>query len=278
MSNNLVIYHADCFDGVTAAWVVSRFGGWGDAEYHGAKYGEDPPDVRGKRVLIVDFCYPRPIMERLDADAGFLRCLDHHKTAAEECGDLDFCVFDMERSGAGLAWDHMTRDPRPWLVDVVEDRDLWRHRLNGTSEIMAWIAAQPMTFKAWDRLHAMDSRGAFNAGRHVQAYIDQYGRKARAQARWESINGYHVPTVNMPYMNCSEHVGKLLEENPEAPFAAGYFRRADGRWQFSLRSSPPGVLRPHAGFDVSAVAKQYGGGGHAQAAGFDVERLPWDQD
>ena len=69
-------------------------------------------------------------------------------------------------------------------------------------------------------------------------------------------------------MNCSEHVGRLLEKNPDALFAAGYFQRADRKWQFSLRS--------REGFDVSEVAKKYGGGGHAPAAGFEVTILPWE--
>jgi len=32
----------------------------------------------------------------------------------------------------------------------------------------------------------------------------------------------------------------------------------------------------HAGVDVSRVAKKYGGGGHAQAAGFPCRELPFD--
>jgi len=49
------------------------------------------------------------------------------------------------------------------------------------------------------------------------------------------------------------------EQFPEAPFAGYYFDRKDAR-QFGFRS--------HNGFDVSAVCKRYGGGGHAAAAGF----------
>jgi nanoRNase/pAp phosphatase (c-di-AMP/oligoRNAs hydrolase) len=46
------------------------------------------------------------------------------------------------------------------------------------------------------------------------------------------------------------------------PFAACYWDTPDGRF-FSLRSSD-------AGEDVSAIAQQYGGGGHRNAAGFSV--------
>ena len=48
------------------------------------------------------------------------------------------------------------------------------------------------------------------------------------------------------------------------PFAACYWDTLDGR-VFSLRSTDEGL-------DVSAIASEYGGGGHAQAAGFKVPR------
>jgi nanoRNase/pAp phosphatase (c-di-AMP/oligoRNAs hydrolase) len=46
------------------------------------------------------------------------------------------------------------------------------------------------------------------------------------------------------------------------PFAGCYWDTPDGR-VFGLRSTDEGV-------DVSAVAKQYGGGGHRNASGFRV--------
>jgi oligoribonuclease NrnB/cAMP/cGMP phosphodiesterase (DHH superfamily) len=184
----------------------------------------------------------------------------------------------MARSGAGIAWDYLSSQVfppdrfekvrRPWLVDYIEDRDLWRQALPRTREVSAYIASLPMTFEEWDTLSATPWKAVADKGAAVQRYIDTYGAKAREMARVEGISGHRVPTINLPYMNCSEHVGALAEEYPDAPFAAGYFRRADGRWQFSLRSRD--------GFDVSAIAKVFGGGGHVGAAGFDVDRLPWE--
>lgn len=69
---DLCIYHGPgCLDGFGAAWAVwSRWGD--DVEYRAANYGQAPPDVTGKAVLIVDFSYP---LETLRAMAGgFRRC------------------------------------------------------------------------------------------------------------------------------------------------------------------------------------------------------------
>lgn len=285
---HLVIYHKDCFDGFTAAWVWRRFFGLDSVKFWGARYGGAPPPVDPEvdRVWVLDFSYPRETMVGLGTVAKRLTVLDHHKTAAEALAGLETelrektgrphdVIFDMERSGAGITWDYLFGQEvsafvakRPWLVDYVEDRDLWRQALPQTKAVAAWVAAQPMDFASWDAMAGDGLEAAIKSGRAVEAYIAQYGRKALAEQTQQVLCGHTVPTVNLPYMNCSEHVGELLRQHPEAPFAAGYFRRGDGRWQFSLRSRPD--------FDVSVIAKQFGGGGHAGAAGFDVAILPWD--
>ena len=111
-------------------------------------------------------------------------------------------------------------------------------------------------------------------GEAVLSYIEQYGNKATAQARVETIAGYKAYTMNLPYMNCSEFLNKLLTDPNEMKvkpdFAASYFRTLKGEWQFSLRSV--------GDFDVSRVAQAFGGGGHKNAAGFKVDVLPWDAD
>lgn len=73
------------------------------------------------------------------------------------------------------------------------------------------------------------------------------------------IDGFDVPVANLPY-TLSSDAGHLMAQGE--PFAACYWDTPAGR-VFSLRSSD-------AGEDVSAVAKTYGGGGHRNAAGFQV--------
>ena len=261
MSDRLVIYHGKCIDGFTSAWVA--WTKWGpDAEYIGASYGEEPPDVRGRDVLIVDFSYKRSVLERMAEEARSLRVLDHHKTAEEDLRGLPFCLFDMERSGAGIAWDDLRCTERPWLVDYVEDRDLWRWELPDSRAVSAYISTVEQTFPAWSHLAAMPLSQAAERGAAVVSYIDRYVQEMSAQARWVEFEGHRVPVVNAPYLNTSELVGALAEA---APFAVGWFQRQDGKYQHSLRSRGDGAV------DVSEVAKRYGGGGHRNAAGFITE-------
>lgn len=300
----LFIFHGGCFDGFTAAWLFNKFKKKKESiidrpvEYFAAKYGEDPPDCRGKEVWLVDFSYPREVMiEKIIKPSMRTVILDHHKTAEADLDGIldevrrsglqrqnDLLIFDMTRSGCGILYDELVREagqragvhtPSPhgrgvWLVDYVEDRDLWRWKLPNSKEVSAYYSTLPMTFDAWDQLEKDGLKVAVEAGQHISKYIDNYGDKAIENMKVEKISDYFVPTVTLQYMNVSDHVGKLAEKFPEYPFAAGYFRRSDGLWQFSLRARK-------GNFDVSKVAQQFGGGGHKEAAGFQVAKLPWDE-
>lgn len=68
-----------------------------------------------------------------------------------------------------------------------------------------------------------------------------------------------VPCVNAPFWSISELVEELCEGHP---FAFGWHISDKGRAVYSLRS--------RGEYDVSELAKRWGGGGHKNAAGFNV--------
>jgi oligoribonuclease NrnB/cAMP/cGMP phosphodiesterase (DHH superfamily) len=173
----------------------------------------------------------------------------------------------MDRSGAGLTWDLLHRTARPWLIDFVEDRDLWRWKFDKSKEANAWISAcKRDSFSEWSALNDLSLAAVIDKGEAVLAFVDRYVSEMVEQARTVDFEGYRIPIVNAPYINISELVGKLAES---APFALGWFQRADGIYAYSLRSRGP------EGVDVSEIAKKYGGGGHRNSAGFGLaERLP----
>src|SRR5688500_6169509 len=82
-----IAHGSSCIDGLAAAWVVHRALG-DDVEFVYASYGQDPPDVAGRDVVIVDFSYKRPVLEAMAARARSVLVLDHHKSAAEDLAGL----------------------------------------------------------------------------------------------------------------------------------------------------------------------------------------------
>lgn len=294
MTDILVIYHANCADGFTAAWAAWRYFG-AHAEYYSATHGNPPPDVSGKHVVIVDFCFKRGVLNAMAEKAQSILILDHHKTAEADLAGIPTpkttweehtrdchlkdplqmtfppyvrALFDMERSGAGITWDffHST-DNRPDIVNYVEDRDLWRFSLPRSREVNAYIFAHEYAFFVWDRLCAeltdierVSAMGAAIEKKHHKD-VEELVLKTR---RTMVIGGHKVPVANLPYTLTSD-AGHLMAQGE--PFAACYWDTEDGR-VFSLRSSDEGL-------DVSEVAGRYGGGGHAKAAGFRMP-LGWE--
>lgn len=289
----LCIYHGNCADGFGAAWAVwKKHPDW---EFFAATYQDPPPDVAGRQVVMVDFSYKAPVLEAMAQSAQSILILDHHKSAAEDLReypeppspfgvDYDtrgvagwlpnagvYATFDMERSGAMLAWAHFHGEATPpKLLLYVQDRDLWRFDMHYTREVAAWLFSYPYDFEQWDnhvRLIEENESAAISQGLAIERkHHKDIAELAEAGLMTAVIGDHAVPVVNVPYTLSSDMCHLLCAEKGTA-FAACYWDTLGGR-VFSLRSLEGGA-------DVSEVAKQYGGGGHKHAAGF---RIGWDHD
>lgn len=284
MNKPLCIYHGNCDDGFAAAWCVRHF--IPDAEFYPGVYQRDPPDVTGRDVLMVDFSYKRPVIDKISNVARSLLILDHHKTAQADLADLpkelewshwrrlynsdwrgQVCIraalFDMERSGAGLTWDYMASgNLRPAFIDYIEDRDLWRKSLPGGDEFTIALRSYPQDFEVWDRLVEGGPENLIAEGKAIMRYYRLRVEELKRSAYMATIDGITCCIANAPYFAASEVAGEIAERN-EHGFGACYFEVEKDRWQYSLRS--------RGDFDVSEIAKKFGGGGHKNAAGFTVD-------
>lgn len=305
----ICIYHGNCADGFTAAWAVwKRFP---DAEFYPGVYGEDPPDVTGKDVVLVDFSYKKSVLDEMCKKARSIIVLDHHKTAEEDlkgakqfsktwdahvqnvyqdqCENADingailYALFDLDRSGAMIAWEFFHPDkPAPQLIKHVQDRDLWRFELENTREIQASVFSYEYTFENWDNLveaceHLDGNKAMVNAGKALERkHFKDIAELIEVSKRRMVIGGHEVYVVNLPYTMASDACHALCKEsmypsgsgelNTEPAFGASYWDGPKGR-TFSLRSIGE--------FDVSEIAMKYGGGGHKNAAGFQMP-IGWE--
>lgn len=293
-SQVVCIYHGNCADGFAAACIVRRFFG-PSVTFHPGVYGEPPPDTTGKHVYIVDFSYDYETIAEIGRRSLTVTVLDHHKTAAEALGrfapfstdaieDGSFGMqwsmamtdaqmqgapqiatcFDMNRSGAMITWNYFfpEREP-PALIKHVEDRDLWRFALPNTREIQSALFSYPYDFDIWTRfifgnfVDELASDGKAIERKHHKDVAELVGVCARLM----TIGGVEIPVASLPYTLVSDAAHEMALGQP---FAACYWDTPMHRI-FGLRSTDDGA-------DVSAIAKQYGGGGHAHAAGFRVPR------
>jgi len=262
----LCIYHKNCTDGFGAALAVKvycdRLGV--ECDYIPAQYGDQTPDVTGKTVFIVDFSYDRETLIALKEQADALTVIDHHKSAMQDLDGLDYCVFDMSRSGAVLTWATLNPDtPVPLLLNYIQDRDLWLWEMENSKQVSAALLTLEKKLELWALY--LDDGKVEELVLKGSAIVDYQNLQLARTPKGEkipmaTIGGHHVPCVNATHL--VSEMGEQLAQG--FPFAALYFDRFDKR-VYSLRSAKDGI-------DVSAVAEQYGGGGHFHAAAFAVDK------
>ena len=257
-SPDVVLYHADCSDGFGAAWALWKK--FPSASFLPVKHGQPPPaDLKDRRVVIVDFSYARPILEAMAAETKELLILDHHITAERILDGFPNAYFDQTKSGAVLGWEWAHRSAAPWLLQYIQDKDLWTWALPGSREINAALASYPFDFTLWDGFSQVALE---QEGRAILRYEQELVGKLAAQAALVEFQGVVVPSVHSAVL--TSQIGERL--SPRYPFCLIWHDR-DGRRYFSMRSRADGT-------DVGTIAASFGGGGHTHAAGFSVPLNP----
>ena len=276
MQDVCVLYHKNCADGFTAAWVLAKK--FSDATFIPVNHGEKSiPNVKHKNVIVVDFCYPLDQLQTIKNSTLSLLVLDHHITAMQQCGHLDYCKFDLSQSGAGLAWSFAFEEPKPLLVKLIEFRDLghlWNnHSLSPHPEaekLLAAIDSFDKTFEIWDQLDTLLNSLEGIASLTLQGEAILRYQKTLVERLVQSRHHVQLDlaegTLDCIAVNSSilqSELGDRLSKSTGLP-ALIYYQGRDFI-KFSLRSG-------QTGYNVASISKQFRlGGGHKQAAGFSLE-------
>lgn len=273
-----VIYHANCDDGFGAALAAYlKFGD--DADYVPASYGDAPPPSDGEDLFILDFSYPRAVMQELSTVARTITLLDHHKTAALDLADLQLSCnsivsFDMEQSGALLAWKFFHPGIAvPKLFRYIDDNDRWQFKLKETKFVIRNLRSYNQLFSTWHELMSMIeispefyedfvAEGVAQE-RFFQSQVDFLLSMSKPHQIW--LAGKEGLAINATRMYASDLGHRLAEQSGTFGLVwslLGPDIAPERQVACSLRSA--GAL------DVSEIARHFGGGGHRNAAGFET--------
>ncbi len=270
----VVLYHINCTDGFSAAWVAwKKFGN--NAEYIGI--GLDDSPLRGlinKEIYSLDFVYKAKYLPELISRNKKLIVIDHHITNTETAKMTQDYLFDINHSAAVLTWKYFYPHKKtPQLLKHVEDGDLWKFRIFSSKEILSFMDLFDFNFKTWDKLAKDFENQArykeyIKQGTLILKYEDKLIERLVAGFA-EPVNfiGFKTYAVNSP--NFHSQIGNLLAKK-YPPIGIVWREEKNGSVHVSLRSD--GTV------DVSKIAAQFGGGGHKAASGFYVEsrsKLPW---
>lgn len=277
----LIIYHAHCTDGFGAAYAAwSKFGDM--ADYLPMNYTDKQFDdpvylkevVSGRMVYVLDFSFSEVVTKQMIQVASNFVWLDHHKTAFEMWagGEREFhfekfgfrhVLLDNNKSGALLAWEYFhPEDEPPIVIRHIDDRDRWQFAMRGSKEIHAALQTEkPWTFDKWDELTHNDNYGSmFSQGAAIIKAQEQ-----QVQSTSHFARSCKIGTATGLAVNTNVHISEVGHElaNKSETFGLIWYLNADNRANCSLRSN--------GDYDVSALAKLFGGGGHKNAAGFNTD-------
>jgi oligoribonuclease NrnB/cAMP/cGMP phosphodiesterase (DHH superfamily) len=288
-----IIYHqvkpgTDCPDGIMAAAIASMK--YPEATIMGDSYQDndwyqenDPHFYENKNLIIVDFSYPASWLKHWESHGCTITLIDHHAPKFPMLSGFSGAILDANECGATLTWKtFFPNDPMPELLLHVRRRDIGADGYyNGEcrdSEAInealthlrhSWSTQDKDTISALKEvLKADNCSQLLLVGQDILVERDRIIKNACKRCRLVKLGDYTVPYLvttskeDRHVSNIGNYMCRVLY--PESPFA--WVKTEDGK--SSLRST---------GFDVSVIANQYGGGGHACASGFSRNVEPLEE-
>ena len=304
--NPLVIYHASCADGFGAAFAAwLKFGD--EAEYVPMQYGKEDESfwrledgqfdsefqILNREIYILDFSFSKWVMEGLFSLAKCVVWLDHHASVFKDWGipssdvadeitlglvqpNDHHVVLDNNKSGAYLAWEYFHPGVEtPLFIKHIDDYDRWQFKIDGTKAFQKALWSKPFDFRAWEIIFLTPGyedaayRLCYTVGyailrahnQNVQSVVKGGARKCKLCIEGEvCIEDFNGLAANCPPHLTSEVGHELAKQS--GTFGLLWFIDKDNRCKCSLRSNGE--------YDVSTIAKAFGGGGHRNAAGMSV--------
>ena len=301
----LVVYHGDkCIDGFTSAWlatVAAKRAGYKEPELYPLTYKEGQEQALAQHIVnmhvmqeLYDVIYILDISPSLAALKNLTKItkakiiiLDHHKTAFDRYvpdgartknervslslhnGRVDIALNN-GMSAAGMTHMYFFPDTNtPMLVLHVQDYDIWTYDMKHTRAVDQYLKHSEQSIVCWTDInarmcHDVGYQEIVKCGQELLEAHEAKVAEIAKLAEWVTIDGATGLMVRCGYEYRND-VGHILCKI-SGTFGLTYFDtgiRSEGMLQVSLRSE--GL------YDVEAMAKKLGGGGHRNAAGFIID-------
>jgi oligoribonuclease NrnB/cAMP/cGMP phosphodiesterase (DHH superfamily) len=286
LPGHLGIYHSRDLDGLSCGAVLRHF--LPDAQLFPYDYGQPAPDMaplpehlKPISLFICDVSLPMEQMGAYRAQFGKLVWIDHHisewrkyraYTATHPGWET---IYDPAKAACELTWTHFSETPLPHFLDLIASWDVYRHRNTsywenqiapfqyGMRSRCNRLEEYPMELFADDHNGRKIVTDLQAEGKSILRYVQKTQRRLSGQAFEARIAGIPAICINQRGLNGDAFAGCFRPGRHRLKCAFGFNGR---EWGFSIFTEDPDL-------DCSAIAGQFGGGGHAGAAGFRVRRL-----
>lgn len=275
MTESICFHHND-EDG-RASGAIVRYALKSDVKLYEVDYDGRPIpwDIISKyrRVIVVDFSFPLQDMQRISKERE-LTWIDHHKSAITEMKGVSQNwqgIRDISEAACVLTWNYFFPKRKvPRAITLVGDRDIWR-----------WAEADTGAFT--EGLHVRDTRAdndilwgpllEDNPSEMIE--IISEGKRLREIRLSEIVGqverkGFEVVFEGHRTLVINAHGnGDYGQRGRDLGYEIVYCY--EDQMQGNVLTTNVTLFSRQA--DVSVIARRYGGGGHANAAGFSFPRL-----
>lgn len=291
----ICIHHSKDMDGYTSGAVVKHR--YPEAKLIGWDYKDDIPDFeqfRDEEVIMIDISFPIKKIVELSEIAKKLTIIDHHISFAREFYreilKMDYpdevigvqylipnsklhYVYELGKAACEIGWKYLFPDKVvPYAVTLVGRYDTWREKEedweNETLPFKYYMHGNCNSAETFPTElfkvtpDSKDIRFGIEIGKEIMGY---QRRMDEAVARQNSFTAifHNLRALCLNYYPFSSETLRSVWNPDKHDIMVGFSYAGNGRWSVSLRSVGDKV-------DCSIIAKARGGGGHKNAAGFEV--------
>ena len=286
----LGIYHSKDTDGHFSGAVLKYK--YPDIELRGWDYKDEVPSFESMNgydeIILIDITFPFDVLQELgtktkltviDHHVSFKKQVDNHLQIGHDVvtDDLKYITFeyiyDDKLSACELGFKHYFGYIPP-IVELVGKYDTWR--ANGTDEwdkhvlpvkyfLYGKVNKPEDIDSKWfimdELLNALALADMFDIGKSIMEYERKMDEsKTNSYAFEREVYGLRALCINTNFMSSETMMTKFDSSKHDIMIGFAY---NGNNWGVSLRSVGDRI-------DVSQIAKERGGGGHSQSAGFQA--------
>lgn len=282
-----IIYHKSDLDGVfsaaIAAIALKRMGAKEEEiTFNGWTYGNEVPGLKeGSEIYILDLTLPdmESVVREAIGKGSSITWIDHHKTAIETYKDsIVSMIKGIRRIGTaavGLTYEFFfgVKTIVPKFVDYLSRYDVWRSEDRDWEDVIGfqYYVRAKVGLDVGKAMELFNSEGYSNetkphveTGKLILGYI---GGKNKNEILSYAFKG-KVDGMDAVFMNTTEFNSTTFNSaiTGDVEVVVPFCILPDGKVRLSLY-----YVGSREDGDISGIAKSFGGGGHAKAAGFQLD-------
>lgn len=269
---DVVFYHSPCADGYTCRFIAELKNP--AALFIGLDVRKPFPveqfdSMKGKRVIMMDIAFDEQTMLRINNIASFFVVIDHHETNQKVLGDLSFAQFDMTKAACHMVWEYFNAGiEMPVFIEYIGLRDIWKHKENKNALYFTnGFSCPEYDFKYFCKYYSNNDGNVMKTieqGKLLHEY-QQHIVEQICKAAIHHEDKYIIVNSHFPFIS---DIGDYLRERYPSRLVIIWNKKfGDPMYRYSVRSAVDGP-------NSAKFAEQFGGGGHAGAAGFGSEKSP----